>query len=129
MDIIKWIKEEKPIFAWTPVIIWAVIILVLSVLPYRVTPQLTVSYLDKMLHLFFYLVFSYLVLRSFLRAGRKLDYGEALFALILGGCYGIVIEVLQRYVPGRDPCMNDAMYNILGALIGILIGRWILWQR
>ena len=64
-----------------------------------------------------------------MRAGRKLDYGEALFALILGSSYGIVIEVLQKYIPGRDACMNDVMYNILGALIGILIGRWILWRR
>ena len=54
----KWIKQDKRIVTWTPVILWGSLILVLSVVPFKVTPSLTIGYFDKIAHFFEFAVFS-----------------------------------------------------------------------
>jgi glycopeptide antibiotics resistance protein len=45
--------------------------------------------------------------------------------------FSMVTELLQFYVPGRTPLVDDVRDNMLGMLLGLLAGsvlRW-LWRR
>ncbi len=52
-----------------------------------------------------------------------------LFTLILGSGYGIVMELMQRFIPGREASAGDVAANITGVVFGILLGRMMLWRK
>lgn len=119
------IKKNKLLFIWAPPFIWAGAILVLSFLPGEKLPQVPVAHLDKIIHFLVYFILSLLVIRLFQYEGRFSRPVEASFTLILAGGYGTLIELMQHFIPGRDSSIFDALINILGAVIGIIIGRII----
>ena len=125
-----WLKEERRLFAWMPVILWAPIILFFSVLPARKIPLITVQHLDKAFHFFEFAILAFLMMRSFYRdIEHPLREKHVLFTLISGSAYGIVLELLQHFVPGRDAAAGDVVANIAGIIFGILLGKIIVWQK
>ena len=52
----------------------------------------------------------------------------SLMALLSMLGYCLCIESLQAFVPGRDCCASDAIANIAGFLLGLLIVRILAWQ-
>ncbi|MBD3426376.1 MAG: hypothetical protein GF409_03980 [Candidatus Omnitrophica bacterium] len=127
--MLDWLKEENKFFAWLPTLMWGTVILVFSVLPYRSLPAITVGYFDKIAHFFEYTVLSVLIARGLYRSGRSFSTKNILLTLILGGVYGILMELVQRYVPGRDANPGDLAANIGGIVFGILLGKLVLWQK
>jgi len=125
----KWIKEDKGVFTWMPTLIWGTLILFFSVLPYSIMPALTISWFDKIVHFFEYFILGILVVRAYYRISDRISYRNLSFVLILGSGYGILIELIQRYIPGRSASLTDVVANFAGLLIGIVIGRMILWQK
>jgi VanZ family protein len=122
--------EERRLFAWMPVILWASIILFFSVLPARKIPLITVQYLDKAFHFFEFAILAFLMMRSLYRdIKHPLRENHVLFTLISGSAYGIVLELIQRFVPGRDMAAGDVVANIAGIVLGILLGKIIVWQK
>ena len=101
----------------------------LSVLPYRVDLPLKVSYLDKIAHFFEYAVLAMLLERSIYRMGRFSVCKTALFALILSSGYGIVMELVQRYIPGRSAELYDVVFNTIGVTCGIILGEMTIWRK
>ncbi|MFH1553124.1 MAG: hypothetical protein ABID83_05785, partial [Candidatus Omnitrophota bacterium] len=81
--MINRIKQEKPISAWTPIFIWACIILIFSVLPGKACPPLAIGYFDKVAHFFEYAFLAALIVRSMRRTGRLSGMKISLFTLIL----------------------------------------------
>lgn len=75
--------------------------------------------LRNLVHVPAYAFLAFLWLKT-LRA-RKLSFQKAAKITILG-CFvfGIVIEFLQGFVPGRDPSSLDVLLNTLGILIPII---------
>ena len=131
-DMSAWIKSNRRLFAWMPVFVWACVIFFLSVLPFKKeAPSFTLFvHFDKIGHFLEYAVLSVLMvrglrhdLRGFSRAGM---FG---FTLISAGAYGIVLELAQRFIPGRDPGVGDAVMNICGTLAGLFIGRIFIWPK
>jgi VanZ family protein len=127
--MITWLKQDKPLFVWMPPTVWACVIFVFSLLPYRTYVQFTVGHFDKMAHFFEYTILAALLLRS-LRLTKHLSFNRTfLFALILCGGYGILMELMQRFVPGRDSSVSDIIINFMGTIFGIFVGRIMLWQK
>ena len=123
-------EMKKYIFIWAPSVVWAFLILVLSVSPSGHYPKFALWYADKIVHAGMYAIFSFLVFRSFSHHPEIPFYAKrGLFTLILCSVYGILFELVQRFVPGREPELGDAAANILGIILGILIGRKIRWLR
>jgi hypothetical protein len=127
--MLDWLKKENEFFAWVPTLMWGTVILVFSVLPYRILPAITVGHFDKMVHFFEYTVLAVLIGRGLYSTGKVFSTKNILLILILGGVYGILMELVQRFVPGRDASPGDIAANMAGIVFGILIGKLVLWQK
>lgn len=125
----NWLKKENEFFAWVPTLMWGTLILLFSVLPYRMLPSITVGYFDKMAHFFEYTILAVLIGRGLYSTGKEFSTRNILLTLILGGVYGILMELVQRFVPGRDASPGDIAANMAGIVFGILIGKLVLWQK
>lgn len=62
--------------------------------------------------------------RRDLAAARR----AAMSSVILSGCYGVVDEVHQSYVPGRTPSCGDVMSDLCGAILATLLWLAVLEQ-
>ncbi|MFH1552969.1 MAG: VanZ family protein, partial [Candidatus Omnitrophota bacterium] len=89
-------------------------------------PPLAIGYFDKVAHFFEYAFLAALIVRSMRRTGRLSGMKISLFTLILSGGYGIVMELLQRFVPGRDASLYDVVANAAGTIFGIILGILLL---
>jgi VanZ family protein len=72
--------------------------------------------IDKLCHLLGYATLAGLPFVTF-RAGRPVYLAAAAMAPL-----GIVLEVLQHWVPGRTAEAGDALANLAGVVIGIALG-------
>ncbi|BCE02065.1 VanZ family protein [Marinicellulosiphila megalodicopiae] len=78
---------------------------------------------DKVVHLFSYFVLSLCFWIGFYKTLEKTMQIISVNLALIG--YGILIEVLQGFVPARFPSMMDAVANAVGILLGFLL-IWIL---
>jgi VanZ family protein len=69
---------------------------------------------DKISH---YIAYFFLTINALLIT-QKRKHILAIFLVIL---YGIIIECLQSFIPGRFPSYNDIIANSLGTLSGLII--------
>lgn len=125
-----WLKGENRLFAWMPVILWASVIFFFSALPARSVPLIAEPYLDEILHFLEYVLLAFLMMRALYRdVGHPFRGKHVLFTLISASAYGIVLELIQRFVPGRDAAVGDAVTNVAGIIFGILLGKIVVWQK
>lgn len=81
-------------------------------------------HLDKLAHLCQYLVFAWLLVHA-LRLGRLRQREYLALAWMYATSYGLLLEVLQFFLPWRAASAADALMNALGAAAGVWIGeRW-----
>ena len=103
--------------------LYAILIFVFSSIPYARTP-LGFELGDKLLHLLVYLIFSLLLFFSFYTSPRIFWQRYAyLFSLIVGIIYGLLDEVHQGLVPGRQ----QDVFDFLADLLGVLLGLFMVW--
>ncbi len=108
--------------AWGPALFWALLILVLCLLPGRSLPQwewADLFSLDKPVHAALFGVLTVLVGRAFKLSGRT---GPVLlWSVLLSVGYGLATEAMQQLQAlGRHGDVNDAIANTLGAMGGAL---------
>jgi len=121
------LRDRK--FMWIPVFIWMGIIFLFAVLPCKNVPLAKVSHFDSVVHFAEYVILSGLVLRSFSLAGKVFNAKIVLFTLILAGGYGILLELVQCFVPERCASVSDIIFNFAGVIFGITVGKFVLWRR
>ena len=115
--------ERLKAFAYWPARIWAIILGILMLLPQNAFPNSKLFSYDKLAHLGVFLIFSILVLAGYQLKG-KLDDGNTKYrnrALTISIVYGIVLEFLQQFVPGRMSDIYDLIANFTGALLGVIV--------
>ena len=100
----------------------AVFIFVGSVIPIQV--ELSVSHLDKVVHLCQYWLFAWLLVQA-IRTARLKEWEYLVLAWIYATSYGLLVEVIQGFLPWRSADLVDAAANALGAALGVWIGRRI----
>jgi len=110
-----------------PVVLWATAIFVSSSIPSDRLPPLAVFGFDKLVHFAIFLIFCWLSHRAlrlqessaFLRS-----YSLSL-SIALTVAYGILDEIHQSYVPGRDSNVYDVGADAIGALLyGLFYWTW-----
>jgi len=106
-------------------ILWGVFILLLTSLPGNFLPSLPkfvdLFKPDKLIHIFIFLVFVFLILRGFKREGNPLliERHAVTIALAIAISVGGFTEVLQGLViPMRVASPYDFIANVLGSLMG-----------
>ena len=114
--------------AWAPALLWALLILVLCLLPGRTLPQwdwADLFSLDKPVHAVLFGVLTVLLGQGYRRVGRT---GPLLvWSVLLSVGYGLATEAMQQLQAlGRHGDVNDAIANTVGAVAGAfhLRRRW-----
>lgn len=116
MNIIK--KCKIILFSWYSVILCSVFIVLLSVLPVTVPEGISFPFFDKAAHSIMYLALSFLATNTlYLKNNRKPKLRGILYAFSLG----LVVEIIQYFLPYRDYELLDIWFNLLGSYIGSLI--------
>ena len=109
--------------SFVPVLIWALIIVVGSLLSSSKVPSIAVS--DKGIHFVFYAIFAFLLYFPVYRT-KKIAFsflGPAVIVVLIGFTFGALIELVQdRYIVGRFGEWLDLVANSLGLLVGALVG-------
>jgi VanZ family protein len=84
-----------------------------------------IPYFDKAVHCFLFLVFSILLYNSItsVKSPERNIQSAVILTFIISLAYGIVIEILQNYAPGRSSEFNDVIADGAGAGLGIIIWR------
>ncbi len=104
------------------VLIWMGAIAYLSLLPPR--PDYHPSAIQETVHNFMhipaYALLTYLLVRSFSSITGKAQWCAFLIAFF----YGILMEFLQTFVPGRLASLGDVARNALGSILIILYFRY-----
>ena len=49
-------------------------------------------------------------------------------SLLAASLHGALIEILQRYIPGRSSELLDWVADVMGAALGVSLAQW-LWKR
>ena len=114
--------------SFVPTLIWALIIVVGSLLSSSKVPSIAVS--DKGIHFFFYAIFAFLLYFPVYRTKRIAFsfLGSAVIIVLIGFTFGALIELVQdRYIVGRFGEWLDLVANSLGLLVGALVG--VIFKR
>jgi VanZ family protein len=110
--------------AYWPAILWGIFILVATLTPGKSLPSSSLFKFDKLIHLFIFFGFTWLVLRGFyLRATNKNPLRGILYLLIalFTILFGILIEIIQNYIPDRSADINDVIANTSGVFLAQLL--------
>ena len=100
-----------------PAVAYASLIFILSSIPTLKSPDLGISFEDKIYHILEYAAFGILLQRGAeLSGGRSLK--RILLISILGICYGASDEIHQLFVPGRECDLFDFLADAAGVLTG-----------
>ena len=111
---------------WLPLIIYCLIIFVQSSLPaYERLPEF--RYSDKLFHFGAYALMGILFFRAF-QTLRKITNVRLLilFSIAAATLYGISDEIHQHFVPFREADFLDVVANMLGAVCGVFIYRFLV---
>lgn len=116
---------------WPFVAGWAGVILALSSIPNFAPPE-SPSELgaDKMAHFGMYFVLAALALAAGRRSWPKANFwlAAALVVAAVAG-FGVLDEMYQRLIPGRDANALDWTADVLGAVAGVFAAGWILGRE
>ena len=110
-----------------PSIVWTVLVLIGSLLPKYNVPQQFLQLSDKLLHVLMYFLLCFLV---GIGLSKQNKYPEArvkaiVIAVIYSASIGLLMEVLQNFVPGRFGDWRDVIANVFGVLIAMPLLYWI----
>ena len=81
---------------------------------------------DKLAHLVVFGALCFLTLRATHGGSRPLAPGPAAAAFFLVLLWGVLDEVHQFFVPGRDASARDVVADALGAALALLV--WAAWR-
>ncbi len=103
---------------WFPVFLYSGIIFYASSLP-DLKPPLEIKNVDKIIHVFEYFPFGFLLARAFLQQWPAVKLWQVVTICSL--LYGISDEYHQSFVPGREAGVIDAIADTIGGFLGVWI--------
>ncbi|MDD5512300.1 MAG: VanZ family protein [Candidatus Omnitrophica bacterium] len=106
---------------WLPVVLWMSLIFYSSSLPGRDLPELFIHQ-DIVFHLLAYLLLGYLFSRAAKETYQFREFpGLIIFTVVFCLLYGIIDELHQLFVPGRECSAMDVLVDGTGGLLGGII--------
>ena len=93
---------------------WSIVIFILSVIPGKDLPEISINYFDKLAHAGVYAILSWLVLRSTIKWSNK---NLIVWVFVIPMIYGILIEFFQgTFLNDRIADVYDMIANGIGSL-------------
>ncbi|MFH1024659.1 MAG: VanZ family protein [Planctomycetota bacterium] len=74
---------------------------------------------DKTAHAAAYLTLAVILAHALSRSG-VVGWRRVVLAILVPAAYGEILEVLQYFVPPREPDLLDALCNLTGAVVGTI---------
>lgn len=114
--------------------IWFFVILIITGFPSNYIPKpigfLSLLSLDKIVHIFLFSPFAYLLLRFKYQTVEFNKKREYLLTGFYGIIYAFITELLQFYVfIGRSGNIYDFIADIIGVIIGVLIFNYFVNRK
>ena len=110
--------------AYTPAIIWAITVFVLSAVPGDNIPMPPILNADKIAHLGVYFILCAALIYGFLRADSCANINKSIVvAILISVLFGGMLEILQQHLfVGRFGDILDFAANSTGAILaGLLV--------
>lgn len=104
-------------------VLWAILILILSVIPAIDTPSISWMEPDKLVHVIFYIILTLLICRALIsKKGHSSKWIILFIGLIVSVLYGGLIEIIQeQLLSWRSGDLLDFAADAVGAVLGSLI--------
>lgn len=110
-----------------PAYLWGGLIGVLSLIPGHSLPHyswMDLLSFDKICHYGFYGVLSYFILRGLVlcNANHRIQFTSfAIFSIVVGTTWGLIMEFFQMLTPDRNFDWMDGLADLLGCVFGVLV--------
>ncbi|MFH0985160.1 MAG: VanZ family protein [Candidatus Omnitrophota bacterium] len=117
-------KDQQNSFsrAWLPVLLWMIFIFILSSVPGKEIPDLSIPQFHKVVHFFEYTVLGGLWLRALLlSSSRVAGFKASILAWALTALFALSDEWHQTFVSGRSGELDDVLFDVCCAVLGILL--------
>jgi len=105
-------------FTWYTFFSYTLFIVFISFLPVKVSWHVPLPLLDKILHCLMYFLLSFIATNTFIL--KKKLYPRA-FSLSYAFLLGLIIEVIQFFLPFRSFESLDILSNFIGSFLGCLL--------
>ena len=107
----------------TPPILYMVFVFIVSSVPGSAYEILSIkSIIGNLLHIPLYGFLAFLWIRVFNL--NKLPFKKAVtYTVLITVSYGVITELYQYFIPGRDMSLGDIAFNALGCIAGIFVYR------
>ena len=116
--------DRAALLSWAAVLAWMTMIFTLSATPGQDLPSVGIPYADKFAHCSLYLVTGFLLMSSVSRTLRKSGLAKIIIlVIIIASLYGVLDELHQVFVPGRDCDVFDFIADFIGANLGVAVYR------
>ncbi|MFH1395184.1 MAG: VanZ family protein [Candidatus Omnitrophota bacterium] len=122
-------RANRKVIMWVPSFVWALIIFLFAVITFNAGNLSSVNNIDKLAHFIEYFVLAFLVMKAFSYEQVLSMQRIVLFTLILSGGYGILIELVQHFIPTREASLDDIFFNFTGVIAGIIARKLVQWQK
>ncbi|RKZ33935.1 VanZ family protein [bacterium] len=99
-------------------IVYSIAIFILSASP-RLGGGIEFPFFDKILHFIAFMILAFLLIRAIKENSSTNKY--IFYTIIISALYGISLEVVQYYIPGRECNFWDWIADFVGTLVGIFI--------
>ncbi len=103
-------------------VFWMVLIFILSSQSRIPGPSLFWGQ-DKVAHFLAFGILGYLCARALPGLAGTRNGLQVLVLALLIAFYGVIDEIHQAFVPGRDAALADVLADGLGGLVGVLLAR------
>lgn len=107
-------------------ILWLIFIAIITLTPGNALPvsgKFDIPFADKIVHFAVFFVLEYLIIWGFKKQFefKILKDNAIFFSLLFAFSFGIIIEVLQNYIPLRSFDWWDICADFSGAALGLII--------
>ena len=104
-------------------LVWACVIMFLSVVGVETNANIEFKAMDKIIHLGIYLVLCEMLIVGFTKQYqiRTFKYQPVAWAIVISALFGICLEVVQYFLPYRSFDIYDMLANVIGTFCGWLV--------
>jgi VanZ family protein len=124
--LFDYLEKKKVYLVYLPLILYWILLFIATSLPTTNLPSVAVS--DKIKHFSAFFGLSVLLSLTLLYQNRIILFKKHFLsvALIISSFYGLLDEIHQGFIPGRNNEFLDWVADSLGAMVGVLLVYYLL---
>jgi VanZ family protein len=114
-------------YLW-PAIAWSLTVVALTLIPGEQIPNVPVFGIDKLVHIFIFGLMMTLTAVGLYKSSFYTSIKRpTLIAVVYSIGFGMIIEFIQPYIPGRSFSLFDILANVMGVALGY--GLYVFLRR